>query len=155
MSDMFSLAPLAKCSCAIPHWVSWHFICSRNDKRWVPLGFTLLCWDFHTIRHVNMKQQLGWREPIKIAASHCKQAAWKRRGVTYLMQGGTDFLSSQSSGVFLRPSTFSQRAKWVSCPCKFWLGEWGGGQIAPALLLSRSFLVGPWYPWLLTGRSDN
>jgi hypothetical protein len=38
-----------------------------------------LCWDFHTIRHVNMKQQLGWRELIKIATSHCKQAEWKRR----------------------------------------------------------------------------
>lgn len=81
---MFSLPPLVRCPWPIPPLKLMTFICSRNDRRQAPLGFTRLCWDFHTIRHVNMKQQLGWRELIKIATSYCKQAAMEKREIEYL-----------------------------------------------------------------------
>lgn len=144
---MFSLPPLAKCPWPIPHWSSWHFLCSRNDRRQVPLGFTRLCWDFHTICHVNMKQQLGWRELIKIATSPCKQAAWKRG------ESSIWFFFSESRAVFLGTSTLSERAKQVYFPSKWCLGGCGEGQTIPAL--PRSPFVGIWYPGLLTGRSHN
>ena len=82
MSEMFPLPLLVKWTRPIPHWRSGHFICSRNDRRQVPLGLTRLCWDFHTIRHVNTKQQLGWRGLTKIAPRDASKLCGTEGGPT-------------------------------------------------------------------------